>query len=526
VIVALLCLACAVSFVVTAAVTPVVVELAVRHDLLDHPGGRRLHARAVPRLGGVGVFLGFAVALGAAFLLAEPLAGTRWRMPATIVPLFIACTILFAAGLLDDLKGVRPVVKLMAQTAAALLVCRAGFTIDSVGFGPATTLALGWLAVPVAVLWLVGVSNAFNLVDGLDGLAAGVGIVALMAVVASKSLIAGAAPPLYSVALIGALLGFLRYNRSPARIFLGDSGSLVVGFLLAYLTVRGATRADGAVLPLVPLCALGYPLLDTGIAMLRRWLRGDPLSRADTRHVHHQLRALGLSVPRAVGVICLLAAGLALLGLCATFLPARYTLAVLVLAGAVLAAALGYGLPWLRYHEFVEVGASLNSLLRTGRQVVQDKIRAREVAAQVRAAPTLEVLEDALERGAALLRLVHMELEGGDLARRVVPAPVRLHASTTWKLEYPLLRAGPPAMRSLHLAIWSSTAADDTSLSADRVARILAPAVAEWFDEHGSRPDVLAVLGRRYAPSLVPGAGQIAVGDFAKREPAARRLTH
>ena len=168
---------------------------------------------------------------------------------------------------------------------------------------------------------LVGVSNAFNLIDGLDGLAGGVGVIALAAIGAAAAVLGSLRVPLQALALAGALIGFLRYNRPPARIFLGDSGSLVVGFLLAFISVRGSSTKGGVVQGLVPILALSYLLLDTGIAMLRRWLRGAPLSRADDRHIHHQLLAHGLTPRRAVATIYAASAFIALLGLCVTFVP-------------------------------------------------------------------------------------------------------------------------------------------------------------------------------------------------------------
>src|SRR5205823_12566836 len=130
-----------------------------------------------------------------------------------------------------------------------------------------------------------------NVGDGLDGVAGGVVAIELLPATAAAMAVGSGGVPWYTLALGGALVGFLRYNFPPAKIFLGDSGSLVVGFLLAVLTVKGATRSDQATYALAPIFALSFPLLDTGIAMLRRWLRGTPLSRADARHIHHQLRA-------------------------------------------------------------------------------------------------------------------------------------------------------------------------------------------------------------------------------------------
>src|SRR5205085_1794584 len=145
------------------------------------------------------------------------------------------------------------------------------------------------------------------------------------------------------------------------------------GFLLAVLTVKGATRVDGTVYLLAPIFALSYPLLDTGIAMLRRWLRGDPLSRADGRHIHHQLLAIGLAAPRAAALLCLESLVVAAMGLCVTFAPPAITVAVMAIGIGILVFIFAYGVRWLQYHEFLEVSASFVSGARQARGVIRDK---------------------------------------------------------------------------------------------------------------------------------------------------------
>ena len=254
-----------------------------------------------------------------------------------------------------------------AQSAAALIVFYAGFRLDVIMLTPSHQIALGMLSLPVTALWIIGLSNAFNLVDGADGLAGGVAVVALLSTAASAAIVHDPTVLWCSLALLGAMLGFLRFNWPPARIFLGDSGSLVVGFLLAVLTVKGASRRDGAVYFLAPIFALSYPLLDTGISMMRRWLRGDPLSRADGNHIHHQLQKLGVGPRQSVLLICGLSAVIAALGLSATFAPPEFTAAIATAGAALLVLILVYGLRWLQYHEFFEAGASLTSAARSGR---------------------------------------------------------------------------------------------------------------------------------------------------------------
>src|SRR5437868_4891756 len=279
-----------VVFVLSAASSLLVARRLTRVNVRGRHPERSRHwsASGIPRIGGIAVFLSAPGAILIGALATSQFAGSLPRLPELAGSLIIASAILFVIGLLDDLRGVPPLVKLLAQTCAALVVYAAGFSIEHVSLVPGHTLDLGVFALPVTVLWLVGISNAFNLVDGLDGLAGGVAIIALLAIAPVGIILHNDSVAVYAVALVGALLGFLRYNLPPARLYMGDSGSLVVGFVLAVLSVRGSTDSAHVTHGLIPIFALSYPLLDTGVAIVRRWLRGVPLSRADRRHVHHQ----------------------------------------------------------------------------------------------------------------------------------------------------------------------------------------------------------------------------------------------
>ncbi|MDB4917575.1 MAG: glycosyl transferase, family 4 [Gemmatimonadetes bacterium] len=472
----------AVAYLSSALTQPIVRRIAFRLGFLDYPDAeRRLHAQAVPRLGGVGVFVALLVAGSVAAAVDS---GGHFL---TQLPLILATTVggalLFLAGLADDIKGVPPVGKLLVQTAAALIVYRYGFRIQHAVIPGGFVIDLDWMALPVTVLWIVGLSNAFNLVDGADGLAGGVAIIALLATAAS-AMVTGDQPIVWcSLALIGAMLGFLRYNWPPARIFLGDSGSLVVGFLLAILTVKGMSRADGAVYGIAPIFALSYPLLDTGISMLRRWLRGDSLSRADGRHIHHQLQALGLGPRQTLLVLYGLSAFVAALGLSATFAPPELTIAVAVAGAATLALILVYGAQWLEYHELIEAGASIGSAVMTARQRVQDKIYARDVAQMVARARTTNELRAVIEDSADLFRFTHMELRWG--TSRAI-APVRkvspIDPSRLWALDYPI--SGKRGRKEpLFLCVWCSVDSIRAA-GAERVTKIIASAVEQWIVHH------------------------------------------
>jgi UDP-GlcNAc:undecaprenyl-phosphate GlcNAc-1-phosphate transferase len=395
--------------------------------------------------------------------------------------LILASAILFLIGLCDDLKGVPPLAKLVGQALAALVVVYAGFRIDVLIFPPAYQLSLGWLSIPVTVVWLVGVSNALNLVDGLDGLAGGIGVIALLTATAAAVVVGNTSIPWYTLALGGALLGFLRYNFPPAKIFLGDSGSLVVGFLLAVLTVKGATRPDQATYALAPIFALSFPLLDTGIAMLRRWLRGTPLSRADARHIHHQLRALGLSPRKAVSIIFAESAVVAVLGLCVTFAPPELTVAVAAAGVAILLFIMVYGVRRLEYHEFIEASASVKSAARQARTVIQDKINARDIAMEIRKADSFEKLAEIIEESAPIFRFSHMELRHGALARHL-PSHIagELHTARFCKFEYPIAHQDAKPNDFVTLNIWCTTELM-RPIGAERVARIIGPAISGWL---------------------------------------------
>src|SRR5690606_35243767 len=271
--------------------TPVVIRAAVGWGLYDLPDGkRRVHTRPVPRVGGVVVFVAMLLGLGGAAAVDLTTGSGLLRANASyITGIVLGTALLFGTGLVDDIRGVKPYSKLVVQVVAACIAYFFGFQVVRIGFGPDFGIDLGWLSLPVTLIWIVGVTNAFNLIDGLDGLATGIALVALSTTAVAAQMLGNTEVVIVCLALTGALIGFLRYNFNPARIFLGDSGSLFIGFLLAVLSVHGSMKSATAVLVLVPLSALALPLLDTFLAIGRRWLRGVPLSSADSRHIHHRL---------------------------------------------------------------------------------------------------------------------------------------------------------------------------------------------------------------------------------------------
>jgi UDP-GlcNAc:undecaprenyl-phosphate GlcNAc-1-phosphate transferase len=283
------------------ALTPFFRAAARRLGVIDRPDGRRkLHAEAVPRLGGPAVLLAAAGAVALARALAPD---TGWWSPAEVdaaLHLLVATAGIAAVGLFDDVRGARAWVKLLAQVAAGLYLFNHGYDVRLVSNPFGEPFLLGWMSLPLTVLWVVGVSNAINLVDGLDGLAAGVGISAATVVFTFAVLNERWEIALMAAALAGALVGFLRYNFSPASVFLGDAGSLSVGLVLAALSLRGSMKGSMAVTVVAPLLALGFPLVDTSMALLRRLLGGRSILEADADHIHHRMLRMGMTPRQAV----------------------------------------------------------------------------------------------------------------------------------------------------------------------------------------------------------------------------------
>jgi UDP-GlcNAc:undecaprenyl-phosphate GlcNAc-1-phosphate transferase len=307
------------------------------------------HVRGIeerPRWGGMAILLGFALTPFVAAAISDE-ASTLFSPKSTDFILFLlACGLVFAVGFIDDvfLLGWRP--KLLAQVAAASAVFAAGYSIDSVGAPWGPEIDLGLFAAPITVLWIVFFTNAINLIDGRDGVSAGV---AILAAVTMAQIAANAEHPtvaLLLVALAGAGLGMLPFNLPPASVYVGDSGAYVLGFVLASLSIRASTGTADAVFIAVPIVALGYPILDTGLAAVRRMLdHRHPLLR-DEDHIHHRLEVAGFG-PRGllavIYVVCVMfsAGALALHYVHNFVMEITVLLATLLLIAAILT-RLGY----------------------------------------------------------------------------------------------------------------------------------------------------------------------------------------
>jgi UDP-GlcNAc:undecaprenyl-phosphate GlcNAc-1-phosphate transferase len=292
--------------------TPYVRRLALNVGMLDSTGERRMHDQPKPRIGGIAVYLGFAFALFSAlgYLIKTEQFGALSNLH-DLVGLIFGGTLILMVGIWDDVMGMSPRAKLVAQVVVAGISMLYGFVMpsffsDPLHHGQTLFLAHGfeWLVYPLTLLWYVGMMNAINFIDGLDGLLSGVTIISAVSLLVIDLNRGHAEIALVLAALAGAALGFLRYNWNPAKIILGDSGALFIGYVFATVSIIGVSKTAFAISLLVPLVVLALPVLDTAAAIIRRTRAGKKFYEADRGHFHHQLIfRFGLNVRQAVLLI-------------------------------------------------------------------------------------------------------------------------------------------------------------------------------------------------------------------------------
>jgi UDP-GlcNAc:undecaprenyl-phosphate GlcNAc-1-phosphate transferase len=333
------------SFIAALVLTPLCRNLAIRWGLLDHPDKiRKFHKKAIPRVGGIPIFIAYLASLGMLVLFRLHESHTSRSHFDVVLSLLPAAMIVLFTGLLDDFLKFKPWQKLLPQIAAAFIAVTSGVHISTI----ANRQLPSWFAIPFTLIWLVGCTNAFNLIDGMDGLATGVGlfVTAITCIAALLGHNTGLA--IATVPLLGALLGFLLFNFNPASIFLGDSGSLFIGFLLGCYSVFWIQKSATFLSMAAPLIALSIPLLDTGLAIVRRFLRYRSILSADHGHIHHKLLARGFSPRKAVlfmYLICAICGGLALLQSFAYRQVGGFVIVILCIGVCI-------GIHQLRYAEF------------------------------------------------------------------------------------------------------------------------------------------------------------------------------
>jgi UDP-GlcNAc:undecaprenyl-phosphate GlcNAc-1-phosphate transferase len=347
--------------------TPLIRRLCQRYKLLDVPlDGRRIHRKAVPRLGGLALYLSCLAALSLLPFVDNLLTQNLSGLKTEFLTLAIPATLVLLLGAYDDLRGTNAVVKFAGLGIIATLFYAMGGRIDALSIPLVGSVQLPVIAsFVITVVWLVGITNAFNLIDGLDGLASGAALFSSLVILGVAVSQERTMTIVVALVLCGALAGFLRYNFNPASIFLGDSGSLFTGFVLAALSVLGTQKATTAVAIVVPILAFGFPVVDTAMTMGRRLVSRKPVFQGDTEHIHHMLLARGWSQRRAALVlygVC------AVFGLTALIFPAtgsKLTGFMLFVISVAVIIAVGH----LRYHEVDELRAGVKRTVGDRRNI-------------------------------------------------------------------------------------------------------------------------------------------------------------
>jgi UDP-GlcNAc:undecaprenyl-phosphate GlcNAc-1-phosphate transferase len=320
------------ALLLSAVLTPLVIRVSHRRQWYDIPNERKVHTDPIPRLGGVAIFIAAMVAaIAVPFcipLLLPGVAAPSYSLRYLLV--FEAFAIIFAAGLVDDFYNLRAILKFLLQLLAAALVTFGGFLIAEIRIPGLGTLALGVFAYPVTVLWIVAISNAINLVDGVDGLAGGIGGIAALSMAAMFMIQGRPIPALIAVSLLGAISGFLFSNFPPAKIFMGDSGALFIGFTLAVIPLLGAARPTTIGDLFAPATVLLIPILDTTTAIVRRLREHRAIYSPDRQHIHHKLLALGLKERSILLIVYAFCAGFGLAAIASQFMGRLASVLVLV----------------------------------------------------------------------------------------------------------------------------------------------------------------------------------------------------
>ena len=300
-------LAFAVSLLVAYVMTPPVKRFAEKVGAIDVPkDNRRVHDHPIPRMGGLAIFIGFMLSL----IFFVP-------MSTKVTGILVGSVIIAVMGGVDDIVSLNPWVKLAGQIVAALVAIRCGLVFDVISnpniFAEETYIEIGWLSIPLTMLWIVGCTNAVNLIDGLDGLAVGVSAISSLTMLIVSLFVSEPVVSIILAALTGACLGFMPYNLNPAKIFMGDVGSQLLGFVLSTASIMGLFKLHAIITFFVPLLALALPLADTIFAFFRRILHGQSPFKADKGHFHHRLLAMGLNQKQVVAVLYGISAVLGLL---------------------------------------------------------------------------------------------------------------------------------------------------------------------------------------------------------------------
>ncbi|MEP6820679.1 MAG: MraY family glycosyltransferase [bacterium] len=396
-------------------ITPLIRRFCQRFNLLDVPvDGRRVHTSAIPRLGGVAIYLSLIVALSSLFLVSNMVTESLAYYSPLFYKVLIPSSLVLLLGVYDDLRGANAILKFVGLTLIASLFYAMGGRMENlavpfvgiVHFVPVLSFVL-------TVFWLVAISNAFNLIDGMDGLAAGAALFSSIVILVVALAGGHSVMIVVTIVICGALAGFLRYNFNPASIFLGDSGALFIGFLLASLSILGAQKATTAIAVITPILAFGLPVVDTTVTMARRLIGRRPIFEGDGEHIHHMLLARGWSQRRVVLILYSVCAIFGLFAALSTQTSSPMTGFVLFVISAVVILGVGQ----LRYHEMDELRAGVKRTVGNRRLRVANNVRVRRAGLALSKASSLNEVFGALSNMLEFEEFAYANVQLGQIGR-------------------------------------------------------------------------------------------------------------
>ena len=499
------------SLVVSFVATRQVRDMATRRGWVSLPrDGRRVHESPLPRLGGVAIFLAFSVSLsvwlGISLVFPRLLDGLA---PTTLLRIYVPACLIFCLGLYDDLRGAGPYLKFAVQAIAAVMLFAGGMRILDlpVIFG---SYSLPWfVGLPLTVLWVVAVTNAFNLIDGLDGLAAGSALFSTLVFFVITLVNHSWLFSLMSVTLAGAILGFLRFNFNPATIFLGDSGSLFIGFMLSALALAASQKAPTFVAVAIPVVSFGLPILETLLSILRRLMSGRPIFTADREHIHHKLLQMGFSHRQVVIVLYAVSAVFAMLSLFLLW-PTGSTVGLVL---AVVGTGIWLGVQHLNYLEFGELRRVAQRTIDQ-RQIVINNLSVRRAVEELKVAGDFNqvrgVLVAAFKSNDFDAFELHLKSLPGDQAMpgetdrpfhwSKFPHMVAISSQPSWKLTLDLVTTSNRQRGSL--VVYRIYRHRDLQLDVNILTSEFPPTLADALDRVLTMAEVFVPAAQGDIPSL------------------------
>jgi UDP-GlcNAc:undecaprenyl-phosphate/decaprenyl-phosphate GlcNAc-1-phosphate transferase len=325
-------------------IMPLIIRIAHKNKLYDLPDQRKIHTGLIPRLGGIGIFISFMVSIILTSVIFQYVFKKDLEDVSNLRILFVIAgfCIIHILGLVDDLKNQKAVLKLIIQIIAAVIVTAGGYLIESVSIPYIGVIQFSWLAYPVTILWIIGITNSVNLVDGMDGLAGGISAFASFSMGIIALLQGQLLTAILAFGLFGATAGFLVYNLPPAKIFMGDSGALLLGFALSVIPLMGISTISSLSTMIVPITLLMVPIVDTTAAIIRRLRKKQTIMAPDKEHIHHKLLGMGFSDKRILGLIYGICFYLSIIAITTVTMPkeANVLLVLIVWLGSMM----GYGI--------------------------------------------------------------------------------------------------------------------------------------------------------------------------------------